>query len=236
MVGLLAELLISGLLLWFYDRSTLLVLGFQPTRRRVLDLGFGLVTSSILCGIGLYAIAIISETILTRNPDFTAETFLNSTYWMLKSVLTEELLFRGALLYIGIKKLGIRNACLMSSAAFGVYHWFSYGVWGNVVQMIYIFILTGVGGLLFAYSFALTKSIYLPVGLHLGWNLVSVVIFSQGQLGQQLLVNEGGNPLNGFWQITFFVYQITILPFVVYLYLRNDIRNDNHGMFTKKWK
>lgn len=172
------------------------------------------------------------------NPGFDLTTFLNSTYWMLKSVLTEELLFRGALLYIAIKKLGIRNACLLSSVAFGIYHWFSYGVWGNVVQMIYIFILTGVGGLLFACSFALTKSIYLPVGLHLGWNLVSVVVFSQGQLGNQWLITSGGNPLTGFWTIIFFIYQITILPFAAYLYLRNSARvklqwHDHHEKETE---
>ena len=134
----------------------------------------------------------------------------------------EELLFRGALLYIAIKIFGIRNACIISSVAFGIYHWFSYGIWGDIIQMIYIFILTGIGGLLFAYSFALTKSVYLPVGLHLGWNLVSVVVFSQGPLGDQLLLSSDGHPLSGFWSTIFFIYQITILPLVTYLYLRRQ--------------
>lgn len=219
MVGLLVELVISGLLLWLYERSSLLVLGFQPTTQRVRDFAFGFVSSAILCGACLYLIAVVSKATLTLNPDFTYTTFLNGSYWMLKSVLMEELLFRGALLYIAIKKLGIRNACLLSSVAFGIYHWFSYGAWGNMLQMIYVFILTGIGGLLFAYSFALTKSIYLPVGLHLGWNLVSVVVFSQGQLGDQWLIHNDGHPLNTFWTIVFFVYQISLLPFVTYLYL-----------------
>jgi membrane protease YdiL (CAAX protease family) len=138
---------------------------------------------------------------------------------MLKSVLGEELLFRGALLYIGIKKLGLKNACILSSIIFGIYHWFSYGILGDFPQMIYIFFLTGIGGLLFAYSFALTKSIYLPVGLHLGWNLINVVIFSNGPLGKQMLLYSGGQQLDGLWTTIFFIYQITVLPFVTYLYL-----------------
>lgn len=181
MVGLLVELVISGLLLWLYERSSLLVLGFQPTTQRVRDFGF--VSSAILCGACLYLIAVASKATLTLNPDFTYTTFLNGSYWMLKSVLMEELLFRGALLYIAIKKLGIRNACLLSSVAFGIYHWFSYGAWGNMLKMIYVFILTGIGGLLFAYSFALTKSIYLPVGLHLGGTWFRSWSFHKGSLG-----------------------------------------------------
>lgn len=159
---------------------------------------------------------------MTLNPDFTVITFVSSSFWMLKSVLGEELLFRGALLYIAIKKLGLKKGCILSSVCFGIYHWFSYGIVGDFSQMIYIFILTGIGGLLFAYSFALTKSIYLPVGLHLGWNLVNVVIFSGGPLGKQMFMYSGGHQLDGLWTTIFFIYQITFLPFVTYLYLRRQ--------------
>jgi membrane protease YdiL (CAAX protease family) len=222
MVILTITLLISIILLWLFDKSNLLVLGFRPTKNRIENFVFGLAASSILCACCCYLIAIILKKTLTFNTDFTYKTFLDSTFWMLQSVMSEELLFRGALLYIGIKKLGVRNACILSSIAFGIYHWFTHGILGDVPQMIYIFILTGIGGLLFAYSFALTKSIYLPVGLHLGWNLISVVIFSQGPLGNQLLVVSGGHPLDGVWSIIIFIYQITLLPFVTWLYLRRQ--------------
>ncbi len=219
MVIIIVELLISGILLWVYDKSSLLILGFQPTKKRIVDFIFGFSLSAILCAFCLYLIIIVIKSTFTLNPHFTFITFLNSSFWMLKSVLIEELLFRGALLYIGIKKLGLKNACILSSIVFGVYHWFSYGVWGDFPQMIYIFFLTGIGGLLFAFSFALTNSLYLPVGLHLGWNLISVVIFSGGPLGKQMLVVNGGHQLDGFWTTIFFIYQITLLPFATYLYL-----------------
>ena len=220
MVILIVELLVSGILLWLYDKSNLLVLGFKPTKPRIIDFTFGFGISAAICTLCLYLIAIVTKTSVTLNPDFTIITLLNSSFWMLKSVLGEELLFRGALLFIGIKKLGLKNACILSSIAFGIYHWFSYGILGNFPQMIYIFFLTGLGGLLFAYSFALTKSVYLPVGLHLGWNLIAVVIFSGGQLGKQMLVYSGGQQLDGLWTTIFFIYQITVLPFATYLYLR----------------
>jgi membrane protease YdiL (CAAX protease family) len=219
---LIIELLVSGILLWVYDKSNLLVLGFQPTKSRIIDFTFGIVSSAVLCALCSFSIAMVTKAFMTVNPNFTVITFFSSAFWMLKSVLAEELLFRGALLYIAIKKTGIRNGCILSSVCFGIYHWFSYGIFGDLDQMIYIFVVTGIGGLLFAYSFALTKSIYLPVGLHLGWNLISVVIFSQGPLGEQMLLYTGGHGLDGLWTIVFFVYQITVLPLVTYFYLRRQ--------------
>lgn len=219
MVIIIIELFISGILLWLYEKSNLLILGFKPTKKRIVDFIFGFFISAILCTLCLYLIIIVTKPTLTLNPHFTFISFLNSSFWMLKSVLGEELLFRGALLYIGIKKLGLKNACILSSIVFGIYHWFSYGILGDFPQMIKIFFLTGIGGLLFAFSFALTKSIYLPVGLHLGWNLISVVIFSGGPLGKQMLIFSGGHQLNGFWTTIFFIYQITLLPLATYLYL-----------------
>lgn len=220
MIGLLIELVVSWILLWLFNKSNLLVLGLKPTEKRIKDFSFGLISSSILCGMSFYMVAKISNSKLDFNPNFTVTTFFESTFWMLKSVLGEEFLFRGALLYICIKKLGLKNACILSSIVFGVYHWFSYGIFGNIPQMIYIFILTGIGGLLFAFSFARTKSMWLPIGLHLGWNLISVVVFSQGPLGNQMLISSGGQSIGGIWSTIFFIYQIVILPLVTYLYLR----------------
>lgn len=220
MIVLVVELVVSGILLRLYDRSNLRVLGFRPTSIRIIDFTFGFFSSAILCTVCLYFIVFVTGTTVTLNPAFTVGTFFASSFLMLASVLGEELLFRGALLYVGIKKLGIRNACILSSVFFGIYHWFSYGVFGDIPQMIYIFCLTGIGGLVFAYSFALTKSIYLPVGLHTGWNLINVVVFSGGPLGKQMVLYSGGEQLDGFWTTIFFIYQISFLPLATFLYLR----------------
>ncbi len=58
---------------------------------------------------------------------------MDSIRWNINSVLFEELLFRGYLLYKAIEWLGARKGCFLSAIAFGVYHWFSYGVIGNVI-------------------------------------------------------------------------------------------------------
>ncbi|MBA2330078.1 MAG: CPBP family intramembrane metalloprotease, partial [Flavisolibacter sp.] len=86
------------------------------------------------------------------NPNISSLLILSGVWWNIKSVLFEELIFRGVLLYILIKKAGPAIAIAISSIAFGIYHWFSMEIFGNVIQMIVIFFVTGAMGLLLAYA------------------------------------------------------------------------------------
>lgn len=225
MIGILITLSVSWLLLWLLEKKNVSVLGLNPTQSRLGNFAFGFSLSVICCAAYFLSIAAITKTNLTFNGKFTGQTFFTSTWWTLRSVLFEELLFRGALLYLAIQKLGTKAACILSAVAFGIYHWFSYGAFGNPVQMLYIFILTGIGGIMFAFAFAATKSMYLPIGLHFGWNLITIVVFSQGPLGQQLLISSGGQKLEGILSLLFFLYQIIVLPLITYWYLKRTHAN-----------
>ena len=94
------------------------------------------------------------------------------------------------------------------------------GAFGNPVQMIFIFCMTGIWGFMFAMAFAKTKSLYLPIGLHLGWNLISTVIFSQGPLGNQLLISNCGQKLGGILSLVVFLFQVFAVPLIIYWYLK----------------
>ncbi len=86
------------------------------------------------------------------NPRLTANLILTGVWWNIKSVFFEELIFRGVLFYILIKKLGPVKAIIMSAVAFGIYYWFSHGVIGNPVPMAITFVITGTMGLVYAYT------------------------------------------------------------------------------------
>lgn len=219
MLGLIVELIISWILLWIFFKKGLLVLGIVPTQNRLFNLFFGILIAAVCCTLYYSSFVFFTANKWTLNNEFSGQKLLTSSWWTLNSVLYEELIFRGALLYILIKKLGVRTACITSAICFGVYHWFTSGALGNPLQMTIIFIMTGIWGAMFAMAFARTKSLYLPIGLHFGWNFISTVIFSQGPLGNQLLIISGGQNLSEVLSTVVLIFQLLAVPVITYWYL-----------------
>ncbi len=219
MIGILAELCISWLILWFVEKKDLSVLGLRPTTIRTTQFLTGFVLSAACCAIFNAAKVAFVNNSWILNKQVTAASLLTSSWWVLKSVLFEELIFRGALLYVAIKRIGLPKACYLSAACFGIYHWFSQNAFGDPVQMIFVFIITAIAGLMFAFSFAKTNSLYLPVGLHFGWNLVNILVFSNGPLGTQLFTRVNDSMPNGILSILIFLFQVLGLPLLTWWWL-----------------
>ncbi len=184
-------LALSWVLLRFEGKS-LDVLGLNSPSVRVREFGVGFLVAGLVVVVQQLGNAAAADVPWQLNPAADAALIVRSVRWNVNSVLFEELIFRGYLLYQAIRRLGERRGVLLGAAAFGVYHWFSYGVFGNPVMMVFVFILTGAFGYMLALAFAKTKSIALPIGLHLGWNLVSYLGFSAGPLGPGLFVPSNG--------------------------------------------
>lgn len=220
MIGIIVELIISWLLLWFVCKKHLSVLGFSLTKTRLANLIRGLLIAASCCTLWQLMTTMFVDNGWALNKQATAKGILESSRWTLVSVLYEELIFRGALLYIAIKKLGVVKACILSAVCFGIYHWFSYNVFGNPFMMVITFLMTAIVGLSWAFAFAKTGSLYLPTGLHLGWNLFSTVVFSTGNVGQAILVKANGNQLQGFLSWFVFLFQILALPLLTFWYLK----------------
>jgi len=207
-------LAVSWLLLRFEGKSLGTIgIDSQAVRARQFAAGFLVAGFAVLVQqLGLAAAAGVSWQL---NRDADAGLVAHGLRWNVNSVLYEELLFRGYLLYQAIRRLGVRRGVLLGAAAFGVYHWFSYGVIGNPVMMAFVFLFTGAFGLMLALAFAVTKSVALPIGLHLGWNLVSYLGFSAGPLGRGLFVPANGAArLEGTGFAYFFLNMIVPMLFV----------------------
>jgi hypothetical protein len=142
------------------------------------------------------------------NPRLSFGLIAEGTWWNIKSVLFEELIFRGAIFYVLIKRIGATKAILISAAAFGIYHWFSYGILGNVSQMIQVFIITGIMGVVYAYGYSKTFSLYIPIAIHLSWNWISSVVFSNTSIGDQLLIKLKAERVV---QVSYFTYYLVTL-------------------------
>lgn len=220
MIGIIIELIISWILLKFIEKKNLSVLGFKVSANRLNNLGTGFLLAAVACSLYHVMTTSFIDNTWVINKEMTFQKILAGIWWVLKSVVFEELLFRGALLYIAIQKLGDKKACILSAICFGFYHWFSYNAFGNPVQMGIIFLMTGIFGYVLAISFAKTQSLYLPMGLHLGWNFFNILVFSNGPLGKQFLMKANDHHLEGIISLIVFLFQIFALPALVYGYFR----------------
>lgn len=226
MLGIIFIVAISWVLLRVIEKQNILVLGFLPISKRLKQFLIGFFISAILCVLVQYLEAFLQSSNWTLNEEINGETILKSGWWDLKSVLTEELIFRGALLYILIRKIGPGKSIIISSIAFGIYHWFSFGVIGNVMAMILVFLGTGLMGYAWAWAFAKTKSILLPLGLHFGWNLVYNTIFSKGPLGDLVLISTGGNELTDWFSLLNFVSGLIFVPVIELIYVKYFVHQE----------
>ena len=226
MIGIIVAIAISWLLLYLIEKKNILALGFLPIVKRLKQFLIGFLITGILCVLVQYLESYLKSSTWVLNKDISSGIILKSFWWDFKSVLTEELIFRGALLYILIQKIGSKKSILISAIAFGIYHWFSYGVLGNIMAMILVFIGTGLMGYAWAWAFSKTKSIMLPFGLHLGWNFIYNTIFSRGPLGELVLISKGGNDLTGWSSLLNFVSGLVIVPILVLIYVRYFVKKE----------
>ncbi|MBC7912697.1 MAG: CPBP family intramembrane metalloprotease [Pyrinomonadaceae bacterium] len=223
MAGLIVELIISWLLLKLIVHENLLVLGFKLNSKQFIPIIVALFIPVIFLVIHLVSISLWVKSPYHLNPHYTYAAFKNSTSYVLISVIYEELIFRGALLYILIKKIGTQKAVLLSAISFGIYHWFTMGVLGQVVPMLFVFTITAIMGYIFALSFSISKTIYFPFALHLGYNFTFMIIFSRSNIGEQLFIPIFKNdPIKtgvAFQTVTTVIHFI-VFPFIVWLFLR----------------
>lgn len=218
MIGILIQLALSWALVWFVAKENLGVLGLRPTRRRIVEFALYFTVTGALCASGFILKMLIAKQQWQLNPAFQWEPVLTAIGFAIKSTLFEELIFRGVLLYLLIRKLGATKAIVISGIAFGIYHWFSHELFWNVQAMIIEFFITGIMGLIFAYGYAKSKSIYIPTAIHLGWGIVQMVVFSSGPVGNQIFIEALPRPVV---TVSYFSYFFMELFPVVSVYVVN---------------
>jgi membrane protease YdiL (CAAX protease family) len=195
MIQLLGLLIISWGLIWLFEKKNLSVLGFTPTLYRLKYVSGLFIVSAICCATGFLLRIYFAREEYTIAPSLTASVVLEETWNQFRMVLTEELLCRGAILFVLIKRIGPRNGILISSGIFAVLHWLNAGVWGNAVQMGIVFAFTFAMGLLLAYAYARTFSMLMPFAIHFGWNLTQNFIFPDNQAVNHIFILAAPPPI-----------------------------------------
>ncbi|MEU6739756.1 CPBP family intramembrane glutamic endopeptidase [Streptosporangium sandarakinum] len=92
--------------------------------------------------------------------------------FMAAAAATEELLFRGILFRIVEERIGTWPALTLTALLFGLSHLFNphADLWGAIAIAI------EAGGMLAA-AYAATRTLWVPIGVHFGWNFAAAGIF-----------------------------------------------------------
>jgi membrane protease YdiL (CAAX protease family) len=192
MENIVLVIFVASWLLLRFEGKGLQALGFDQPARRGAEFALGFMVFGIAAIVQQYGFALQNGFQWQINPEFTDRDLAWHAFWNVRSVLTEELLFRGYALYLLLRFVGRNAALWIDAAAFGIYHWFTFGLLGNIPVMAVVFFYTGAFGLVLALAFRQTGSVALPIGLHLGWNLIIGTVFSGGMLGKALLIPSSG--------------------------------------------
>jgi uncharacterized protein len=217
---------ISSFLAWvtiyLSEKRNVFLQWFVPITRRTKEFFIGLIFSMILCLLTQFLLAQLSSTTWAISNDLSIGKLTFSFLYDLNSVVAEELLFRGIILYFLIKYSQTSIATWVSAAVFGIYHWFTFGVLGNIVAMTLVFIVTGLMGYVFAASYVKTKSIILPIGIHLGWNWMNNTVCSNSPNGVQILEPTQTAPLDTVYQVLSICIYL-IIPFLILVFIKSKL-------------
>lgn len=168
--GVATAALAVGLYRWLVRRLE----DRDPAELRVGDARSGL-RQGALIGLGAFAVTI---TVIAMTGSYHLDGWgsfggaLTTLGLMCCVAVTEELIFRGVVFRFLEEKAGTWGALVASGIIFGLVHLVNpeATLWGA-------FAIAIEGGLLLAAAYAATRSLWLPIGLHLGWNMAVGGIF-----------------------------------------------------------
>ena len=153
----------------FIDRSSLRDLGLQKQRwfgKLAAGWGLGAFLQLLVFGTLLAAGWLIIER-GTGSPIYLVASMVS---WIIIS-FNEELSFRGYILQRLVPAWGMPAAVIVSSLAFAMVHVLNPNVQPLAILSIFF------AGLLLATAYWVSGSLWLPIGLHIGWNLAEIHIF-----------------------------------------------------------
>jgi membrane protease YdiL (CAAX protease family) len=215
MLGLLVIIVISGMLLHFIEKKNIKILGIIPTKKRTTQFFIGFIMMTAICLITILIESQILNVTWQQNNNIQYQLIFDALVYHIRSALTEDLVFRGAILYILIQRIGAKKAILLSAFIFGVYHIFSYGMLNSSIILIsYVILITGATGYVWAYIFNKTNSIMMGLGLHIGHNFL-MSLFHKNQPYGQLIFEEVSKTTLADWNWIFYNIPKGLFPSII---------------------
>jgi|HubBroStandDraft_4_1064222.scaffolds.fasta_scaffold90265_3 membrane protease YdiL (CAAX protease family) len=164
--GLLAAALSNSLCLRIYVQRGIAAIGLQGDKAALVNLGFGCLGGMGAAALVLTGPLLLHTATLERDPGSPASisSFFFVSVLLLFGSAGEELLFRGFGFQVLLRDVGSWTTILPVGVIFAVLHA------GNPSSNWLGLANTAGFGILFGYAFLRSHDIWLPIGLHFGWN------------------------------------------------------------------
>jgi len=168
-VGLCATgLLANFLTMRIFDRRPFLDIGLRGGRSSLVNFGLGVVFGGGAAALMLAAplLAGSGHLVPRSNSQFTWPSLFFYLLALLIAAFGEEMIFRGYAFQLLIEKMGPFATILPVGVIFGLAHS------GNPSASLLGVLNTVLWGILLGYAFFRSHDLWLPIGLHYGWNAV----------------------------------------------------------------
>lgn len=159
------------------DKRSILTLGLAYDGDSLTFVAYGAVIA-LICVTIVYSFGILSGYIRVKRSMLSEDCvsclplFFGGLMDFFTAAVFEEVIFRGYVFYILLQTWGVQTAIIVSSILFSTAHLIKHP------RMPIIFTVNAlIFGLLVALCRHYTGTIWLPIGLHFGWNVVSGPIF-----------------------------------------------------------
>ena len=174
------------------EREPFRSIGLNLTPRFLIETMLGTLFGILLILASALSIKVFGGFTWIRNPQVNLNILFFALIQFLLVSLFEELLFRGYAFQRAVRGIGKANALLIFALFFVVAHWSNPGMTGGA--KVWASLNIGLASILLGLAWIKTKSLALPIGIHLGWN------WAQGSL---LGFGVSGHKAQGFWTPVF---------------------------------
>lgn len=174
-------LTIATWVLFKTDKQSLNILGLNISVRNLSFLPLGILLGSATFLATKYARAVFMGETIALSETIDYSTILYGLYIILPTVAVEEFLFRGYLFKKIIEFTNVVTANIIFSVLFTLVHVFDENAINNKGVLIFLAVSIPVGHVLFATALLKSKTLFFPIGLHLGNNWATQHLISSSE-------------------------------------------------------
>jgi membrane protease YdiL (CAAX protease family) len=152
-----------------YENTSIESMNLLPGRKSIARLGLGLTIGGVIAGTMLFALFSLTELNIEQNHSQSIFSFFLASMAIFPLALMEELLFRGYPFFRLTQLINIRWVILLTASFFALYHY------NGSNDIISVFIGPGIWGVTFGVAAYLSKSIAVPLGIHISANWLQAI-------------------------------------------------------------